>query len=167
MVIAWQIVLLAPQRLEDAFRVKHLLTRRKKESGGWRPYRLNRGLSALSGSYANRFLDWNNEHPAIVDLSGARLTYNGLNRAPHPTIGDDDFKLQLWKKIAEIFTTSRNGSVIRLPTQHFNFADGHAFDADLDQGFLYLLHFERFDDCLDLFHDPVMLKHTLVSRNRS
>jgi hypothetical protein len=46
-------------------------------------------------------LDWNNKHPAVVDLSGARLTYNGLNRAPHPTIGDDHFKLQLWKKIAE------------------------------------------------------------------
>ena len=31
----------------------------------------------------------------VVDPSGARLTYDGLKRAPHPAIGNDDFKLQL------------------------------------------------------------------------
>ena len=124
-------------------------------------------LPSLPGPNANRLLNWNNEHPAVVDPSGARPTYDGLNRAPHPTIGDDDFKLQLWKKIAEIFATSRNGSVIRVATQHFNFADSYSFDADLDQGFPYLLHFKGLDDCLDLFHNPRMLKHILASCNRS
>ena len=40
-------------------------------------------------------MNWDNEHPAVVDPSGARLTYDSLKRAPHSAIGDDDLKLQL------------------------------------------------------------------------
>ena len=56
---------------------------------------LNRRLSALSRSDANRFLDRKNEYPAIVDAPCSRLVNNGSNRAPNTTVGNHDLKLKL------------------------------------------------------------------------
>ena len=39
-----------------------------------------------------------------------------------------------------------------LASEAFDFADGHAFDADLAQGVLNLFEFERFDNRFNFFH---------------
>jgi hypothetical protein len=118
----------------------------------------DRGLSALSGPNTNRFLDRNDKHPTVVNSSGSSLTDNGLNRAPNTIIRDHDFKLKLGQKLAEILAAARHGGMICAPAQHLYLANGYPFDSDFNQGFSYLVHSERFDNRLDLFHPMQTLR---------
>jgi len=46
-----------------------------------------------------------------------------------------------------------------LPAKALGLGDGDALDPDLVKGFLHLVEFERFDDCLDLLHrNPLSLR---------
>jgi hypothetical protein len=39
-----------------------------------------------------------------------------------------------------------------LTAKSFNFANGHPFNPNRNQRRFYIVHFERFNDCLDLLH---------------
>jgi hypothetical protein len=113
---------------------------------------LNRRLSALSRSDANRFLDRKNEYPAIVDAPCSRLANNGSNGAPDTAVGNHDLKLELRQKFIEVLTAARGAAMIHMAPQHLYFADGYSFDAYFDQGFPNIIQLERLDDRLDLLH---------------
>ena len=124
-------------------------------------------LSALAGPNADRLLDRNNKHSAIVNFTRPSLTYNGLNRAPNAIVRDYDFKFKLRQKIAEILATPGHRCVIYPPAQHFDFANRHPLDPDFDQSLSHLVHSERLDDCLDLLHPMQTVSRFLVESNRT
>ena len=51
-----------------------------------------------------------------------------------------------------VLTAAINFSVAFLTAKSLHLHDGHAFDADLSEGFFHILQFEGLDDCFDFFH---------------
>jgi hypothetical protein len=97
----------------------------------------DRRLPSLSGSNANRLLDRNDKHSAVIDSSCSGLPYNGLDRAPDTTICHHDFKLKFGQKVTEVRAATSHGGVFFPPAQHLYFTDGDPFDSDFEQGLYY------------------------------
>ena len=74
------------------------------------------GLSALSSPDADRLLDWNNEHPTVVDASSPSFTDNRSNRAPDAIVSNNYLEFKFRQKFAEVFGAVSDGGVIRMLT---------------------------------------------------
>src|SRR6478736_595696 len=74
-----------------------------------------------------------------------------------PIFADDDLELHLWEKIDGVLASAVDFRVALLPSEAFDFRDGHPLHADFRQRFFNVLHLERLDDRLDFLHAAALL----------
>ena len=66
--------------------------------------------------------------------------------------GSDGFDFDLRQEIHGVFAAAIDFGVAFLPAKAFDFADGHALDAEFVQGVFDFVQLERLDDGFDFFH---------------
>jgi hypothetical protein len=90
---------------------------------------------------------------AITNFTRARLTHDGVNRAPDMIIHHHDLKLKFRQELDGVMA-GRDVSGAPSPVRDFYLGYGNTFYSHLDQGRTNILHLERSDNRLDFLHDP-------------
>src|ERR1019366_10743788 len=102
---------------------------------------LNCRFAALVVANPDRLLDAADEDLSVTDAAGAGGAENGLHDLISQGVVDDDFQLDLGKKIDGVFAAAIELGVALLAAVSASFQNGDSLDARFDQGFL---------DCIQL-----------------
>ena len=78
-------------------------------------------------------------------------------------VGKHQFDFDFGQEIDRVFAAAIDFSVAFLAAESFDFADGHAFDADFAEGVLHFLQLEWLDDRFDFLHNCVQFTAPTVS----
>jgi hypothetical protein len=116
---------------------------------------LNRLVSSLLGADAHRVFHGENEDFSIADFPRLRGGDDRGDGFVGDRVADDDLDFHLGQKIDRVFAAAVDFGVTFLPAETFDFADGHALDAELGESVFHLLELEWFDDGFDLLHRGV------------
>ena len=77
---------------------------------------------------------------------------NGINSLIDFVVSQYQFDFYFGQEINRVFCAAINFRMTFLAAEAFNFADGHAGNADFGQDFAHIIEFERFDNSFDFFH---------------
>src|SRR5947207_10038008 len=101
---------------------------------------------------AHGVLDREHKNFSVADLAGLGCANDHAHRLVHHFISEHDFDFHFPQEIHGVFAAAVNLGVALLPPEALHFRHRHALDAELGQGFLHFLEFERLDDRFELFH---------------
>src|SRR5436190_4286793 len=97
-------------------------------------------------------LDREHKNFSIADLARLGGADHDGHRLVHHFVREHDFDFYLREKIHCVLAAAINLGMAFLAPKALHFRDRHALDAELGQGFLHFLEFERLDDRFELFH---------------
>ena len=92
------------------------------------------------------------ENLAVADLAGLGRVADRLGDLVGLFLGDGDLDADLRQEVHRVFGAAIDFGVALLPAVAFDLGDGHALDADAEQGVADLLELERLDDGNDQLH---------------
>src|SRR5262245_20419477 len=104
---------------------------------------------------AHCVLDWEHEHFSIPDFAGFGCGYHYAYSLFHHVVRHYYFHFYFGQKIDRVFAPSIDFSVAFLPSEAFDFGDGHPLDPELGQRLFDLFELEGFDDGFQFFHVKV------------
>src|SRR5215469_698886 len=112
----------------------------------------NRGFASFLSTNSNDLLDCADKNLSVAYFFGASRSNDSFDSPLNPYVRKDYLKFDLWQKIGGIFGASGRVVMPLLTAKSFNFANGHPFNPNRNQRIFHFIHFERFNDCLDLLH---------------
>jgi hypothetical protein len=112
----------------------------------------HRFFTDLFRADAHGVLDREHKNFSVTDLAGLGRRDHDADGLVDHFVGEDDFDFHFGQEIDGVFAAAINLGVALLPPEAFHFRHRHSLDAELGQGFLHFLEFERLDDRFELFH---------------
>src|SRR4030095_10018311 len=113
---------------------------------------LHRFFADLFRADAHGMLYRKHEHFSVPDLARFGGGHHYAHCLLHHVVRHYHFHFHFRQKIDGVFTSPINLGVAFLPTEPFDFRDGHSLDSKLSQRLFDLLELERFDDGFQFFH---------------
>jgi len=97
---------------------------------------------------------------AVTDFSGLGGFHDRFHAGIDNIVRHHDLNLHLWQKIDHVFRAAIEFGMAFLTTKTFYLGHGHTGDPYFGKRFAHVIQLERFDNCINLFHDrPLLFPH--------